>query len=204
MKYTDSQVIQCVSIPVVAQCPGHGRRSILNRTCMQVQVQIIRQANPSYKAPFTNMADCVKQSYAANGFRAPFQGFGATVVRNIPANSVYLGSFEVMKIQAAKHYNCTIPELPAWTVLSAASLGGIMYWLVIFPVDVIKSAMMTDAIPRAQRQYPTMACAAQKLWAEGGVARFYKGFSPCLIRAAPANAAMLYTVDTVNNMLENH
>lgn len=41
----------------------------------------------------------------------------------------------------------------------------------------------------------------QLLWAEGGLKRFYRGFTPCLIRAAPANGAMLYTVDTVTNML---
>jgi solute carrier family 25 carnitine/acylcarnitine transporter 20/29 len=33
------------------------------------------------------------------------------------------------------------------------------------------------------------------------VKRFYKGFTPCLIRAAPANAAMLFTVDRVTAAL---
>lgn len=79
-----------------------------------------------------------------------------------------------------------------------------MYWCAIYPVDVIKSAMMTDSLQRGQRQYPNMAAAARLLWAEGGLGRFYKGFAPCIIRAAPANAAMLYTVDTVNNLLGNY
>lgn len=74
------------------------------------------------------MFDCIKQTYMANGFKAPFQGLGATLLRNIPANSLYLGSFEVMKMEAAKQRNCTVAELPAWFVLSAASAGGIMYW----------------------------------------------------------------------------
>lgn len=30
---------------------------------------------------------------------------------------------------------------------------------------------------------------------------FYKGFTPCIIRAAPANGIMLLTVDKVGNML---
>jgi solute carrier family 25 (mitochondrial carnitine/acylcarnitine transporter), member 20/29 len=147
------------------------------------------------------MPDCVRQTFRINGLRAPYQGLGATIVRNTPANSVYLGSFEVMKQEAAKRYNCKQSELPSYVVIGAAGLGGIMYWCLIFPIDVIKSAMQTDAIAKPDRKYPTMQVAASKLWAEGGFGRFYKGFAPCIIRAAPANAAMLYTVDFVNNML---
>lgn len=40
-------------------------------------------------------------------------------------------------------------------------------------------------------------CHSQQLWAEGGVRRFYKGFTPAIIRAAPANGIMLMTVDKV-------
>lgn len=43
----------------------------------------------------------------------------------------------------------------------------------------------------------------QKLYAEGGIGRFYKGFTPCIARAAPANAAMLFTVDRVTNYLNS-
>ncbi len=42
---------------------------------------------------------------------------------------------------------------------------------------------------------------SQKLWAEGGASRFYKGFTPCLLRAFPANGIMLLTVDKVTYML---
>ena len=46
-----------------------------------------------------------------------------------------------------------------------------------------------------------MSLLPQKLWADGGVGRFYKGFTPCIIRAMPANASMLFTVDRVTNYL---
>jgi solute carrier family 25 carnitine/acylcarnitine transporter 20/29 len=42
---------------------------------------------------------------------------------------------------------------------------------------------------------------ASKLWAEGGVKRFYKGFTPCILRAMPANGVMLLTVEKVTGLL---
>ncbi|PRW60530.1 mitochondrial carrier [Chlorella sorokiniana] len=168
----------------------------------QIQVQIIRaKSDPAYKPPYTSVLDCVKSTLRISGARGPFQGLSATLLRNAPANSVYLGSFEVLKNRAAAHYGCEIKDLPAHAVLGAGATGGILYWLAIFPVDVIKSAMMTDSIDPAQRKYPSIPVAARKLWAEGGVSRFYRGFSPCLMRAAPANAVMLFTVDKVTHLL---
>lgn len=168
----------------------------------QIQVQIIRsKSDPNYKPPYTTVGQCVKATIAANGIRGPFQGLGPTLLRDAPANAIYLGSFEVMKRKVAEYRGCDTKDLGAGTVLAAGGLGGIFYWLAIFPVDVVKSAMMVDAVEKSQRQYPTMISAAKKLWAEGGLARFYKGFSPCIMRAAPANATMLYTVDKVGKLL---
>jgi solute carrier family 25 (mitochondrial carnitine/acylcarnitine transporter), member 20/29 len=170
----------------------------------QIQVQIIRsKADPSYKPPYTSVGQCVRATLATSGVRGPFQGLGPTLLRNAPANGIYLGSFEVMKRRAAEFYGCETKDLGAATIMGAGGLGGVFYWLAIFPVDVVKSAMMTDNINPAERQYPTMMAAVRKLWAEGGLPRFYKGFSPCLMRAVPANATMLFTVDKVQQLLSD-
>lgn len=46
-------------------------------------------------------------------------------------------------------------------VLSAAGVGGLLYWMMIFPIDVIKSAIMTDSIVPAERKYTGMINTAQ-------------------------------------------
>ena len=52
---------------------------------------------------------CLRRSEAAltnNGVRGPFQALGPTILRNAPANSIYLGSFEVLKKEFAKYKGC--------------------------------------------------------------------------------------------------
>jgi len=154
-------------------------------------------------APYTSVLQCVRATIATSGARGPFQGLGPTIVRNAPANAVYLGSFEVMKHKAAERYGCETKDLPASVILGAGGLGGVLYWLAIYPVDVVKSAMMTDSIVPAARKYPNMLSTLASLWKEGGIGRFYRGFSPCLMRAVPANATMLFTVDKMQQLLSD-
>jgi solute carrier family 25 carnitine/acylcarnitine transporter 20/29 len=170
----------------------------------QIQVQILRsKSDPTYKPPYTTVSQCVKATLATSGVRGPFQGLGPTILRNTPANAIYLGSFEVMKKKIAEMNNCEVKDLSAPVVIGAGGFGGILYWLSIYPVDVIKSAMMTDSIIPSERKYPSALSAMKSLWREGGVSRFYKGFSPCLLRAAPANGVMLATVDKMQQLLNN-
>ena len=195
-------------------------------------------------APYNNVFDCVKTTLRTSGARGPFQGLAPTLLRNTPANAVYLGSFEVLKDKAAAARGVAKADLPALDTVAAAGAGGLLYWqvarggwwrargvrgangpcacpgsasphrpahaqsiphqssrLAIFPVDVIKSAIQSDSVTPAERKYRGVLDAARALWAEGGAARFYRGFTPCLLRAVPANGIMLLTVDKVGVML---
>jgi solute carrier family 25 carnitine/acylcarnitine transporter 20/29 len=44
--------------------------------------------------------------------------------------------------------------------------------------------------------------AASQLYKQGGVKRLYAGLVPCLLRASPANAGMLFVVDKVKQVLD--
>lgn len=168
----------------------------------QIQVQIIRsKSDPKYVAPYTKVLDCVRQTFKYSGVKGPFQGLGATLLRNTPANAVYLGSFEVMKREVAQRQGIPTTELSMPTVVLLGGTGGIFYWLTIFPIDVVKSSMQSDNIIPSKRKFPDMATTVKALWAEGGVGRFYKGFTPAILRAMPANGIMLATVDKVTTYL---
>ncbi len=73
----------------------------------------------------------------------------------------------------------------------------IAYWTLSYPLDIIKSAIQTDAVNPAERRYKGWAHAASSLWKEGGVKRYTAGIVPCLARSFPANAAGFVAYEAV-------
>ena len=55
----------------------------------------------------------MRKTWAANGLRGPYQGFGATLLRDTPAFSVYFGTFEVIKGKLAEYQGVKREELNA-------------------------------------------------------------------------------------------
>ena len=69
---------------------------------------------------------------------------------------------------------------PAAMVVVLGGLGGIFYWMTIFPVDAVKSAMQTDDLRKPQRKFPTMASAV-KVTPKRVAAAALKGILPALV-----------------------
>lgn len=65
----------------------------------------------------------------------------------------------IFKLNSEDVYICRVQELPGVLTVTAAGTGGLLYWLAIYPIDQIKSAIMTDSINPAERKYPDMATA---------------------------------------------
>ena len=63
--------------------------------------------------------------------------------------------------------------------------------------------MQSDELDPSKRKYKNMIDCAKKLYFnEGGIKRYFRGFTPCLMRSIPANAVMLTTVDMVRRILD--
>jgi len=86
-------------------------------------------------------------------------------------------------------------------VLTAGGIGGMMYWITCYPLDVIKSKMQTDAANPAERKYRSVVdCVSQTIRAEG-LRGFARGFAPCLVRSFPANATCFFGYELTKSML---
>ena len=122
-------------------------------------------------------------------------------MRNICGGSVHLGSFEVLRIKFADKRKSSVQDLPVKFNLIAGSVGGIMFWGLFYPLDVIKSCIQSDSPLKEKRKYNGILDVIRKLYSEGGPPNFYKGFTPCMLRSIPANAALLFTSSFITEHL---
>ena len=95
---------------------------------------------------------------------------------------------------------CVRPPPPHTAAASCCRLG---YWVACYPLDIIKSAIQTDAADPAQRRYRGGVLATgRQLFAEGGAKRFTAGLAPCLARSFPANAVGFAVYESSMKLLQ--
>jgi len=148
----------------------------------QLQVQIFKK-DPLYRT----VPECFKYILKNYGIRGAYQGVSATIIRNIPFRASYFGTYEFTRSKLVSEGEDR--QHMHWSkLLISGGMAGIVQWFISYPLDVIKSSVQSDTPVREQRKYKGWVDCAKKLYAEGGVKRFGRGFVPCMLRSFPANA----------------
>jgi len=138
-------------------------------------------AEAKYKGP----VDCGKQLYREGGIRSIYKGTAATLLRDVPASGVYYMSYEMMQ-QMLIPEGGSRSDLSLGRTIFAGGMAGIFNWLVALPPDVLKSRLQTAPAG----MYPNgIRGVFAEMYAKEGIRALYKGATPILLRAFPANAA---------------
>lgn len=148
---------------------------------------------------FTGTLDCARTIIRERGPLGIYQGLGATLARNFVGVGAYFYVYEALRLRMAA--GAPVDSLSTLAIIGAGGCGGLAYWIACYPLDIVKSALQTDAIHPAERKYAGWGDAAKKLWAEGGAKRFTAGIAPCLMRSFPANAAAFVAYEQTKKLL---
>jgi solute carrier family 25 carnitine/acylcarnitine transporter 20/29 len=163
----------------------------------QLQTQVF-QPQPQ----FTTLPATIRAVLQAGGPLGVFQGIVPTLLRNVPAVSFYFGAYEFTRNWLARRGGVRVSELGAGQLLVAGAVGGVSYWALTYPLDAVKSTIQADALVPQQRRYGGVVSTARAMWAEGGMRRFFRGLTPCLMRAAPANAVCFVLYEKTRGVLD--
>ncbi|XP_047350864.1 mitochondrial carnitine/acylcarnitine carrier protein isoform X1 [Vespa velutina] len=147
-------------------------------------------AEKRYKGPF----DCAKQLYREGGLRSIYKGTCATFLRDIPASGMYFMTYETIQ-------RWIVPDgekLGLLSTILAGGFAGIANWVVGIPPDVLKSRL--QAAPEGTYKKGIREVFA-RLLKEEGLRALYKGCTPVMLRAFPANAACFLGFEAAMNVL---
>lgn len=147
---------------------------------------------------YTGPIDCVRKVYRQLGlFRGIYRGWVPVVFCRM-SNWSYFGAYEFWK----RFFSGGEPnkKLPLAKAVLAGGLTGFCYWLSCYPMDVIKARIQAqpDTIPP---KYAGIRDAARDIYRTEGMKGFFRGFTPCLIRAFPANACCFVAYEVVMRIL---
>ena len=142
---------------------------------------------------YAGPVDCAKQIFKEGGIRGLYRGSCATLLRDVPASGMYFASYH--SIQRLMRGGEPNKSLSSVQVLIAGGFAGIFNWLVAMPADVLKTRFQTapaGAYPNGVRGV------LKELLKKEGPMALYKGITPVLVRAFPANACCFLGFEYAN------
>lgn len=153
----------------------------------------------------------VKQIYRTEGFAGFYKGLGASAMRDVPSIAVYffvykqsrdlLDKLEVKLLKRDEKHPSNL------ATMAAGGLAGTMSWLVVYPVDVIKTVtqVATDSpVAGNLKSYKDMNSweVGVCLYRRYGAKVFFRGLGPTLLRAFPVNATTFFFYEEFKKILK--
>lgn len=112
-----------------------------------------------------------------------FRGFGPTVAREMPGYFFFFGGYELSQSLMAPPGK-TKKEIGLLKTTIAGGIGGVAFWVAIFPADVLKSRIQIS------ESKDSMLIVARSIIKNEGFRGLYKGLGPTVVRTFPASGAL--------------
>ncbi|KAI9136280.1 mitochondrial carrier [Paraphysoderma sedebokerense] len=157
------------------------------RTRLQVQTSSSASGSIKTGAMPNHPFQLIRYIASNHGISGLYKGQGVTMLREFHGYGIYFATYEAIIRWMCAQEHKKREELATWKVVGAGALAGYALWLSIYPVDTVKSKLQTDSLDPAQRQYKSMLDCFRKTIARDGPKGLFRGFVPCMVRAAPVN-----------------
>ncbi|WOO76719.1 putative mitochondrial carrierc [Vanrija pseudolonga] len=152
-------------------------------------IRIRLQTQPADVKLYNGPLDCARKLWAHGGPRGLFKGQVATMWRDGVGYGCYFLAYEYLVQRYTRNNNISREQISPLVSLGFGASAGFALWFSIYPIDVVKSKLQTDALEPSKRKYTGMLDCFAKTWRAQGVKGFLGGLEPTLVRSPFANGA---------------
>jgi len=138
----------------------------------------------------TKISTLAKNIVRKNGFTGLYKGLLITLIRDVPSIAAQYGIFEVTKTQI----NRTLGESGLSSFLAGA-VATVCGWICAYPQDIVKTRIQYSPVPMG-----IVEC-SKDIYKRAGFGGFWKGISPCLMRAVVTGATRFIVYDKIQEAL---
>nr|XP_046918052.1 calcium-binding mitochondrial carrier protein SCaMC-3-like [Dermatophagoides farinae] len=145
-------------------------------------------------AEFNGLGVCLKHMIQEGGVLSLWRGNGINVLKIAPETAMKFMTFDQLKRWI--HSGDPSTEITIMERFLAGSIAGAVSQTVIYPMEVLKTRFCL----RETGQYRGLFDAAQKIYSNGGIKNFYRGYIPNLIGIIPYAGIDLTIYETLKKM----
>lgn len=167
---------------------------------IKVQLQAARElelhssSRLAVKRPQFNAYTLTKSIVEREGIKGMFRGLGSTIGREMPGYFVFFGAYEGTRSLFTPP-GCQKSDCGPLATMLAGAAGGVAFWTVIFPADLIKSRIQVSSLDGSFYQNTLMVVKNE------GFLALYSGLTPTLVRTIPATAVLFLTYEGSKKLL---
>ncbi|XP_034156777.1 solute carrier family 25 member 15b isoform X2 [Pangasianodon hypophthalmus] len=164
-----------------------GENSVLFMCYGFCQEMVRRVCGLDRSAALSSVWSVIKSIMKAEGPSGFFQGLTPTIAREVPGYFCFFGAYEFCRSVFSKRLQCSKDDIGGVPTMLSGGVGGACLWLVIYPMDCVKSRIQVMSMTQSQAGfYKTFT----HIFRTEGVRALYSGLTPTMIRTFPANGAL--------------
>ena len=149
------------------------------------RVKVLQQ---SCAFPGMNVRDVCRSLVEGGGMRSLWCGFSANFCMECCR-----GFYMLFFVGAKRYLGGESKDLALWKRSLAGAFAGVASWIVVYPLDVVKTAVQAQNPLKGERTSTREM--ALRLCRDGGIGRFYRGLGFTVLRAGPVAGVLLPTFD---------
>jgi len=133
------------------------------------------------------------------GIRALYRGMIPTAVGVAPYVGINFAAYEGLR----GFFTPPGKDHAAWRKLACGALAGSISQTLTFPMDILRRKMQVTGLASIGYKYTSAWDAIRCIARDEGIAGFYRGIWPNLLKVAPSIATSFYTYELVKEFLHS-